>query len=151
MTSSPSRRPGKPSQGKKSSASPARPQGAAPARSHAVHLAPDSLGFALDQAAHAVGAVRAGSALPGALASAFAALPADFAPQARGAVQDIAYRTMRRLGTVDWLIRQRVSKAPPQLVANLLACALALLAEDEASAAYTPFTVVDQVVGAVGA
>ncbi|MEM5449005.1 16S rRNA (cytosine(967)-C(5))-methyltransferase RsmB [Paraburkholderia guartelaensis] len=151
MTSSPSRRPGKPSQGKKSSASPARQQGAAPARSHAVHLAPDSLGFALDQAAHAVGAVRAGSALPGALASAFAALPADFAPQARGAVQDIAYRTMRRLGTVDWLIRQRVSKAPPPLVANLLACALALLAEDEASAAYTPFTVVDQVVRAGGA
>ncbi|CAD6548558.1 Ribosomal RNA small subunit methyltransferase B [Paraburkholderia hiiakae] len=122
-----------------------------PARSHAVHLAPDSLGFALDLAAHAVGAVHAGAALPAALASAFTALPADFAPQVRGAVQDIAYRTMRRLGTVEWLIRQRVSKAPPPPVANLLACALALLAEDEASAAYTPFTVVDQAVRAVGA
>ncbi|TDG07777.1 16S rRNA (cytosine(967)-C(5))-methyltransferase RsmB [Paraburkholderia guartelaensis] len=151
MTPSPSRRPSKPSDGKKSSASPARQRGAASARGQAVHLAPDSLGFALDQAASAVGAVRAGSALPAALASAFAALPADFAPQARGAVQDIAYRTMRRLGTVDWLIRQRVSKAPPPLVANLLACSLALLAEDEASAAYTPFTVVDQAVRAVGA
>ncbi|QGZ53440.1 16S rRNA (cytosine(967)-C(5))-methyltransferase RsmB [Paraburkholderia acidiphila] len=151
MTSSPPRRPSKPSHGKKSSASSARQQGTAPAHSHAVHLAPDSLGFALDQAAHAVGAVRAGAALPAALASALAALPADFAAQARGAVQDIAYRTMRRLGTVDWLIRQRVSKAPPPHVANLLACSLALLAQDEASAAYTPFTVVDQAVRAVGA
>ena len=116
-----------------------------------MRLVPDSLGFALDLAAQAVGAVRGGAALPAALASVFAALPADVAPLARGAVQDIAYRTMRRLGIVDWLIRQRVSKAPPPPVANLLACALALLVEDEASAAYTPFTVVDQAVRAVGA
>ncbi|HEY4801325.1 MAG TPA: 16S rRNA (cytosine(967)-C(5))-methyltransferase RsmB [Paraburkholderia sp.] len=151
MTSSPSRRASAPSHGKKRSASPARRQDPAEPARGAVRLAPDSLGFALDQAAHAVGAVRAGAALPAALASAFAALPADLAPLARGAVQDIAYRTMRRLGTVDWLIRQRVSKAPPPLVANLLACSLALLVEDEASAAYTPFTVVDQAVRAVGA
>ncbi len=116
-----------------------------------MHLAPDSLGFALDQAAQVVGAVRAGTALPAALTSAFAALPADFAPLARGAVQDIAYRTMRRLGLVDWLIRQRVNKAPPPLVANLLACAFALLVDDEATAAYTPFTVVNQAVRAVSA
>ena len=70
---------------------------------------------------------------------------------ARGAVQDIAYRTMRRLGTVDWLIKQRVSKAPPPPVTNLLACALALVVDDEAHAAYTPFTVVDQAVHAIGA
>ncbi|MFX1763388.1 16S rRNA (cytosine(967)-C(5))-methyltransferase [Paraburkholderia sp. A1RI-2L] len=117
----------------------------------AVHLAPESLGFALDTAAHIVGAVRAGAALPAALTSAFGALAHEFAATARGAVQDIAYRTMRRLGTVDWLIKQRVSKAPPPPVTNLLACALALLVDDEAHAAYTPFTVVDQAVRAIGA
>ncbi|QBQ96172.1 16S rRNA (cytosine(967)-C(5))-methyltransferase RsmB [Paraburkholderia pallida] len=121
------------------------------AQHQAVHLAPDSLGFALDQAAHAVAAVRAGAALPAALTSAFAALPHEMAATARGAVQDIAYRTMRRLGIVDWLIKQRVSKAPPPPVTNLLACALALLVDDEAHAAYTPFTVVDQAVRAIGA
>ncbi|WP_322105488.1 16S rRNA (cytosine(967)-C(5))-methyltransferase RsmB [Paraburkholderia sp. J41] len=150
MTSSPSRRPAAPSRGKKGPASPERHDRAGAGRG-AVHLQPDSLGFALDQAAQAVGAVRAGAALPAALSSAFAALPAEFASMARGAVQDLAYRTMRRLGTVDWLIRQRVSKAPPPHVANLLACALALLVDDEAHAAYTPFTVVDQAVRAIGA
>jgi 16S rRNA (cytosine967-C5)-methyltransferase len=144
MTSSSSRRSSGPSRGHRA-AQPAHKS------SVAVHLSPDSLGFALDQAAHAVGAVRAGAALPAALSSAFAAIPADLAPLARGAVQDIAYRTMRRLGMVDWLIRQRVSKAPPPPVANLLACAFALLVDDEANAAYTPFTVVDQAVRAVGA
>ena len=117
----------------------------------AVHLAPDSLGFALDQAAQAVGDVRDGAALPAALAAGFAALPAASIAMARGAVQDIAYRTMRRLGTVDWLLRERVSKTPPPAVANLLACALALLLDDEATAAYTPFTVVDQAVRSIGA
>lgn len=161
MTSSSSRRSSAPSRGNRSG-QPARKSGAAAgpkagsaaqgaAGREAVHLAPDSLGFALDLAAQAVGAVRAGAALPAALTSALAALPADFAPVARGAVQDIAYRTMRRLGLVDWLIRKRVSKAPPPPVANLLACAFALLVDDEANAAYAPFTVVDQAVRSVGA
>ena len=117
----------------------------------AVHLIPDSLGFALDQAAQAVGGVREGAALPAALAARFAALPAATVALSRGAVQDIAYRTVRRLGTVDWLLRERISKAPPPAVANLLACALALLLDDEATAAYAPFTVVDQAVRATGA
>ncbi|WP_322010655.1 16S rRNA (cytosine(967)-C(5))-methyltransferase RsmB [Paraburkholderia sp. J12] len=153
MTSSSSRRPAAPSRGTRTGHPRRNAQQSGPgaAAYTAAHLAPDSLGFALDLAAQAVGAVRAGAALPAALTSAFAALPADLAPLARGAVQDIAYRTMRRLGLVDWLIRQRVSKAPPAPVANLLACAFALLVDDEASAAYTPFTVVDQAVSAVGA
>jgi 16S rRNA (cytosine967-C5)-methyltransferase len=143
MTSSSNRRP---------SARPGRAQQISPASVRgAVHLIPDSLGFALDQAAQAVGAVRAGAALPAALASGFAALPAASVTLSRGAVQDIAYRTMRRLGTVDWLLRERISKAPPPHVMNLLACALALLLDDEATAAYTPFTVVDQAVRAIGA
>ncbi|CAB3781153.1 Ribosomal RNA small subunit methyltransferase B [Paraburkholderia caffeinitolerans] len=158
MTSSSSRRPS----GSSSSAQSRAKRAGRPASSgragqskaaphHAIHLAPESLGFALDTAAHIVGSVRAGAALPAALTSTFAALPHEFAATARGAVQDIAYRTMRRLGTVDWLIKQRVSKAPPPLVTNLLACALALLVDDEAHAAYTPFTVVDQAVRAIGA
>jgi len=141
MTSSSNRRP---------AAQPAR-TGRAPASRSAVPLVPDSLGFALDQAAQAVGDVRCGAALPAALAAGFAALPAASVALSRGAVQDIAYRTMRRLGTVDWLLRKRISKAPPAAVANLLACALALLLDDEAQAAYAPFTVVDQAVRAIGA
>lgn len=112
-------------------------------------LAPDSLGFALDCAALAVGAVRAGTALPAALARVQAAAPA--AALARGAIQDIAYRTLRRLGTADWLVAQLVRKAPPAHVGDVLACALALLVDDAQTAAYTPFTVVDQAVTAIGA
>ena len=149
MTSRPSGRVAAPSRDARAHSSARRPGAGADHR--AVPLAPDSLGFALDQAAQAVGAVRAGAALPAALTSVFAGLPADVAALARGAVQDIAYRTMRRLGLADWLIRQRVSKAPPPQVLNLMACAFALLVDDEAQAAYAPFTVVDQAVRAVGA
>jgi 16S rRNA (cytosine967-C5)-methyltransferase len=115
------------------------------------HLAPDSLGFALDGAALAVGAVRGGMALPAALAAASAAGPAGSAVIARGAIQDIAYRTLRRLGLADWLLGQLIRKAPPGHVGDVLACAFALLADDETSAAYAPYTVVDQAVTAIGA
>jgi 16S rRNA (cytosine967-C5)-methyltransferase len=116
-----------------------------------LHLSPESLGFALDCAAQAVGAVRLGAALPAALQSVFVAMPEGNAAAARGAVQDIAYRTMRRLATAEWLIAKLVKKAPAPHVAHVLACALALLVDDEASAAYTPFTIVDQAVMAIGA
>jgi 16S rRNA (cytosine967-C5)-methyltransferase len=114
-------------------------------------LAPESLGFALDCAAQAVGAVRLGAALPAALGTVFASLPEAGAAASHGAVQDIAYRTMRRLGLAEWLVAKLVRKPPPPHVAHLLACAFALLLDDESSAAYTPFTVVDQAVGAIGA
>ena len=116
-----------------------------------VRLAPDSLGFALDGAALAVGAVRGGMALPAALSAVQASASAANAAIARGAVQDIAYRTLRRLGMGDWLVAQLVRKAPPAHVGDVLACAFALLADDESAAAYTPYTVVDQAVSAVGA
>jgi 16S rRNA (cytosine967-C5)-methyltransferase len=116
-----------------------------------LHLAPDSLGFALDCAAHAIGAVRAGTALPAALSAVQASMPTAAVALARGAVQDIAYRTLRRLGTADWLVAQLVRKAPPEQVGNVLVCALALLIDDAQVAAYTPFTVVDQAVSAIGA
>ncbi|QYD68963.1 16S rRNA (cytosine(967)-C(5))-methyltransferase RsmB [Paraburkholderia edwinii] len=114
-------------------------------------LAPESLGFALDCAAQAVGAVRLGAALPAALGTVFASLPEGSAAASHGAVQDIAYRTMRRLGLAEWLVAKLVRKPPPPHVAHLLACAFALLVDEEETAAYTPFTVVDQAVGAIGA
>jgi 16S rRNA (cytosine967-C5)-methyltransferase len=117
----------------------------------ALHLAPESLGFALDCAGQAVGAVRQGAALPAALQSVFVSAPEGAAAAARGAVQDIAYRTMRRLATAEALVVQLVRKAPPPHVGHVLACALALLVDEDESAAYTPFTVVDQAVNAIGA
>ncbi|HEV7814819.1 MAG TPA: 16S rRNA (cytosine(967)-C(5))-methyltransferase RsmB [Janthinobacterium sp.] len=108
-------------------------------------LKPDSLAFCLLGAANAVAQVRAGAALPQALAKVFAQSGA--APQARGAIQDIAYRCMRRLGLCDTLIGLMTSKAPePPMLAALLACALALIAADAGEQAYEEFTVVDQAV-----
>jgi 16S rRNA (cytosine967-C5)-methyltransferase len=127
------------------------PPKAGAARFSTLHLAPDSLGFALDGAALAVGAVRKGMALPAAIGAACASIPAGSAALARGAIQDIAYRTLRRLGLADWLIGQLMRKAPPSHVGDVLACALALLADDETTAAYAPHTVVDQAVTAIGA
>jgi 16S rRNA (cytosine967-C5)-methyltransferase len=126
----------------------ARKAGAATLRP--LRLAPDSLGFALDSAALAVGTVRSGTALPAALAAVQAQAPAA-AGLARGAIQDIAYRTLRRLGTADWLVAQLVRTTPPPHVGDVLACALALLLDEASTAAYTPFTVVDQAVTAIGA
>ncbi|WP_345812457.1 16S rRNA (cytosine(967)-C(5))-methyltransferase RsmB [Paraburkholderia sp. PREW-6R] len=116
-----------------------------------LHLAPESLGFALDSAGQAVGSVRLGAALPAALQSVLASVPEGSAAAARGAVQDIAYRTMRRLATAEWLIARLVKKAPPPHVGHVLACAFALLIDDEADAAYSPFTIVDQAVSAIAA
>ncbi|SAL13815.1 16S rRNA methyltransferase [Caballeronia cordobensis] len=127
---------------------PSRRPAAAHSRLSALHLAPDSLAFALDSAAQAVGAVRAGSALPAALQT---VVGTGKSAAARGAVQDIAYRTMRRLALADALLHKLVKKAPPPHVANVLVCAFTLLADDEARAAYTPFTVVDQAVTAIAA
>ncbi|MCX8566122.1 MAG: 16S rRNA (cytosine967-C5)-methyltransferase [Glomeribacter sp. 1016415] len=109
----------------------------------AMQPAPDSLAFALNNAARALAAVRAGTALPAALTALFAEIDV---PAARGAIQDIAYRTLRALGRADALLAALVRKPPPAPVANLLTCALALLSDEPESAIYTPFTVVDQAV-----
>ncbi|WP_159837552.1 16S rRNA (cytosine(967)-C(5))-methyltransferase RsmB [Burkholderia sp. 8Y] len=136
MTDKPSRRPA------------AAHQPHAPSRMSALHLAPDSLAFALDGAAQAVGAVRAGSALPAAIQTVVAS---GKHAAARGAIQDIAYRTMRKLALADALLHKLVRKAPPPHVSNVLVCAFALLADDEAHAAYAPFTIVDQAVSSIAA
>lgn len=122
-----------------------------PARLSALHLAPDSLGFALDAAAQAVDAVRRGTALPAALSAVFAQMPSGAQALARGATQDVAYRTMRRLGSADWLIGRLISKAPPAYVHAVLAGAFALLLDPAEEAAYPAFTVVDQAVTVIGA
>jgi len=113
-----------------------------------VPLRADSLGYALDAAAHALGALRNGSALPAALALVQARIPA---PAARGAVQDIAYRVTRRLALASALFDELVKKAPPPLVGDLLRCAIALLTEPGPTPPYSAFTVVDQAVDAVAA
>ncbi|MES2261823.1 MAG: 16S rRNA (cytosine(967)-C(5))-methyltransferase RsmB [Pseudomonadota bacterium] len=113
-------------------------------------LKPDALAFSLMGAATAVAQVRTGMALPQALAAVFAST--DASPQARGAMQDIAYRAMRKLGQSDALIAFMAPKAPEPLVAGLLACALPLMQpDDDGTAAYEQFTVVDQAVTAAGA
>jgi 16S rRNA (cytosine967-C5)-methyltransferase len=110
----------------------------------------DSLAFALLGAASGVARVRAGTALPQALAGVFSAFDAE--PQARGAIQDIAYRATRQLGRTDALIAQLTSKAPePPMLAGLLNCALALLDPARGEPPYEPFTVVDQAVRAAAA
>lgn len=106
----------------------------------------DSLALALLGAASAVAAVRGGTALPQALSNVFSSYNAS--PQTRGAIQDLAYRTMRGLGRAETLLGLMTTKAPDvPMLAGLLCCALALLDTPEGErAAYEPFTVVDQAV-----
>ena len=113
-------------------------------------LKTDSLAFSLRGAALAVAQVRSGTALPQALAYVFAQNPSP--PQARGATQDIAYRTMRQLGRAEALLALLASKAPtPPVLYGLLCCALGLISnpdETATGAPYNAFTVVDQAVTA---
>lgn len=108
----------------------------------------ESLAFALAGAGHALAAVEAGTALPRALAGVFDERVSTLA--ARGAVQDLAYRSMRRWGLARALLHELAERPPahPRLRA-LLCCALALLSEDEPI--YTPHTLVDQAVDACAA
>lgn len=114
-------------------------------------LKQDSLAFALLGAARAVAQVKAGTALPQALAAVFA--QTDAPPQARGAMQDIAYRTMRDLGRAEALLAALANKPPASAeLRGLLHCALALLCSADAEGApYESFTVVDQAVTATAA
>jgi len=108
----------------------------------------DSLAYQLAYAAQAVAAVRAGHALPQALAQIFARSNAP--ASSRGAIQDLSYRAMRRLGLADGLLALLANKPPqPEALHGLLASALTLLVdEEEGEAGYDSFTVVDQAVEA---
>jgi len=123
----------------------------APQRDYRPDLKTDSLALALLGAASAVARVRGGSALPQALAGVFAAY--DATAQARGAIQDVAYRTMRQLGRSETLLGLMTSKAPePPMLGALLCAALSLLDSPEGEPApYEAFTVVDQAVTAAAA
>ena len=113
-------------------------------------LKPDALAFALLGAASSLARVRAGTALPQALAEVAEAY--DATPQARGAMQDIAYRSMRQLGRSEVLLGLMTAKAPePPMLAGLLHAALALLDPEHGEPPYESFTVVDQAVGAAAA
>ncbi len=120
----------------------------APQRDYRPDLKADSLALALLGAANAIARVRAGAALPQALAGVFTAY--DVTPQARGAIQDIAYRSMRQLGRSDTLLGLMTTKAPePPMLGGLLCAALTLLDPPPGTQApYEAFTVVDQAVNA---
>ena len=113
----------------------------------------ESLAFALFGAAQAVAQVKAGTALPQALAKIFE--HSNAGPPAHGAIQSIAYRTMRQLGRAETLLGMMTSKAPdPALLHGLLCCALSLLcnpSEADGGLPYDDFTVVDQAVTAAAA
>ena len=111
-------------------------------------LPPDSLAFALTGAANALAQVEAGNALPRALASSFESMRAT--GQARGAIQDLSYRSMRHWGRGRALLALLTDKPVQQpRLHSLLCCALALLSETEP--AYSEHTLVDQTVTACGA
>lgn len=113
-----------------------------------VDLKNDSLAFGLHGAALAVAEVQSGTALPRALAHVFHATKAT--PQARGAIQDIAYRSLRLYGLTGSLLPLLADKPPhPPLLDALISCSLALLAEEEPG--YDAFTVVNQAVDAAAA
>ncbi|WP_197034982.1 16S rRNA (cytosine(967)-C(5))-methyltransferase RsmB [Herbaspirillum sp. RV1423] len=112
-------------------------------------LKTDSLAHGLHGAAQAIAEVRAGTALPQALSRIFA--DADMTPQARGAIQDLSYLSMRKLGLADGLLALLADKPPqPAVLHGLLTCALSLLL-DEDDPAYDAFTVVNQAVEAAAA
>ena len=111
-------------------------------------LRPDSLAFALSNAARALASVEAGNALPRALSQVFDGT--DMPAAARGAIQDLCYRSLRQWGIAQALVSHLTDKPPaPSRLKSLLACALALLSEDEPG--YADHTLVDQTVTACAA
>jgi 16S rRNA (cytosine967-C5)-methyltransferase len=109
----------------------------------------DSLAYGLLGAARAVALVRKGTALPQALGQVFAKI--NPAAPARGAIQDIAYRTMRHLGQANALLALLANKHPePPVLHALLSCALSLIADPDDDS-YETFTVVNQAVTAAAA
>jgi 16S rRNA (cytosine967-C5)-methyltransferase len=118
-----------------------------------LRLKPDSLALSLYGAAQAVALVQSGTALPPALSKTAQTL--GLSDAARGAQQDIAYRSMRQWGRASALLA-RLATRPPQapLMASLLGCSLALLCQDDDGTGkrpYTDFTLVDQAVAAAAA
>ncbi len=116
-----------------------------------MRLPRESLAFAMSAAAQAVDRVREGSALPQALELGFTQLQLTGPEHAgvRGAIQDIAYRTLRGVGKAEAVLQQLATRPPSPRVSALLTVALALLLEE--TPPYTEFTIVDQAVRAAAA
>ncbi len=91
--------------------------------------------------------VESGTALPRALADVFDSMQAT--PAARGAIQDLSYRSMRNWGCSQALLAALTEKQPYPKLKTLLCCALTLLAETTPT--YAQHTVVDQAVVAAEA
>ena len=107
-----------------------------------------SLAFALRGAANALALVDTGTALPKALAHCFTKLRAT--PAARGAIQDIAYRSMRHWGTAKALSAMLLDAPPkPARLGTVICAALALLIDEERP--YTEHALVDQAVSSCAA
>jgi 16S rRNA (cytosine967-C5)-methyltransferase len=111
-------------------------------------LSKDSLALSLYHSAACVAAVLQGSSLNDVLAR-LQNTHGWHAAQ-RGAVQDLAFYTLRRLGLTRVLVAHLVPRAPAAPVAALLHVALALLSETRAPK-YPPHTVTDQAVHAAQA
>jgi len=107
-----------------------------------------SLALALTGAAQTLARVDTGTSLPRALADTFKAL--DTLPATRGAIQDLAYRSLRLWGLVI-TVRARLLDAPPKpaRLGALIGVALALLMDE--ARPYTEHAVVDQAVSACAA
>jgi 16S rRNA (cytosine967-C5)-methyltransferase len=105
----------------------------------------EPLSSSLRHAAHVLAKVGAGRALPAALNDVFE--QHSLSSVSRGAVQDIAYRSMRRWGTAQALLAALTPKPPkPATLHALICCALAMLSDD--TPAYAAHTLVDQAVQA---
>lgn len=114
-----------------------------------MRLPSDSLAHAMSLAAVAMGKLRQGTALPQAIDAVCQGETGQTRAPVRGAVQDLAYRATRWLGSTDWLIRTLIPRPPAEGAANLLRVALAQLLDSPLP--YAPFTVVDQTVRAASA
>ena len=105
-------------------------------------LPPAGLAWRLRAAALACQGVRAGRSLPEALN----AVCRDADPAARGAAQDLSYRTMRWRAVADALLAQMASRLPAPEVRELLVVALAQSLDEPAP--YAQHVLVDQAVAA---
>ena len=105
-------------------------------------LAPDSLALSLLLAARAIAAVRAGQSLTQALT----ALGSEH-PAARAAAQDIAYGSLRRYGSGEFILARLLSRALPHPESEALLLGALHRLQTRPQSAYM---VVDQAVAAAG-
>lgn len=106
-------------------------------------LPKDSLAFALLKAAKASEHVLKGQSLPDALAEIFS--KEELSSQVMGAIQSIAYRTMRNLGMAQFLLKKLTFKLPnDSFLRAFFYVAFSLLLKQNDTRAYEPFTLVNQ-------